>query len=615
MTKPIHTPSTSPTKEFQPRQSRRRMLELTGVLAATAAVSGALSQVQAEDELPPTEKRITTDSELRPLYSQARTLGVEAVAALPPAPDLGVVALNRMAFGNRPDDPANSVGAFNARPGATPADKLKNYVDEQLAAPADDSGDVGDVTGRITPAAFPSLYKPLTQLWSDYYKEGDKSIPLREARIATFTRAMYSKWQLREVVVDFWHNHFNVYAWDYAYAMPTWPDYDRIIRANCFGNFRTFLEAIGKSTAMLFYLDQYLSQAPLFNENYARELFELHGMGAENYLGVVPDALTVPDCNPADYPGMTLPTPLPPKGYVDADVYAAARCFTGWTVNDDYQTGNGAFEFESTIHDRAEKRVLKNRILDNMGNSDPSNGLFVYDQIVNHPGTAKFIARKLCRRLIADTPPDTIVNAAAAVFYSTRAQPDQIKQTIQIILLSNEFRTTWAQKIKRPFEAAVAFLRATRAEFAPTLAKEDFFWYYDAIGQSLFARRAPDGYADRSTAWRSTTSLLMRWKLSNWIVEAGLPKDRPDIKVDLVAQTPGSIVRSARALARYWCERIFGMSGVDATTSAYYATFNQSMLFMAQGSNADTVLSDSVVTERLPRMVELILQSPDFQWR
>jgi uncharacterized protein (DUF1800 family) len=628
------------TGQSNTRSSRRRLLHTATALAAAAAVHATANTLHAQDEQPPIEpapeatpeefvdpSSIKSDSELRPLRSPERVMQAQMAVALPPVPPLAVIALNRIAFGNRPGDPMNSVDAFNARPGATPAEKLQHYVDEQLSAPppngvnADDPGDT-EVTSRITPAKFPTLFKSLDQLWLENFKQGDRSIPLRESRIANITRAAYSKWQLREVMVDFWHNHFNVFAWDYYIASSAWPDYDRVIRAHTFGNFRAFLEATGRHRAMLFYLDQYISEVAGPNENYARELFELHGMGAENYLGVMRQS-EVPDINPLDYPGMTIGIDpqtgrLPPKGYVDDDVYEATRCFTGWTFNDDRNNSTGAFVFDAASHDRFQKTVLRAFFPANTGISSPVDGQKVYDLLANHPGTAKFIAHKLCRRLIADDPPESVVNAAAAVFYNNRAAPDQIKQTLRAILLSQEFQTTWAQKVKRPFDSAAAMLRAVmcspNSTFAPDTKKEDFYWRYDATGQSMFARRSPDGYPDISTAWRSTTSLLMRWRLCNWIIEEGIPLDRTDVRLNLIEQMPG-VVRNAQSLAKYWCERIFGVAGVDVNTSPYYNVFVETRNFMAQGSGFSIVLADNDVTERVPRMVALILQSPDFQWR
>ena len=238
--------------------------------------------------------------------------------------------------------------------------------------------------------------------------------------------------------------------------------------------------------------------------------------------------------------------------------------------------------------------------------------------IANHPGTAKFIARKMCRRLVSDNPPESLVNQVAIVFYNNRAAPDQIKQTLRAILLSADFQAAWAQKVKRPFDAAASMLRAVmcspNSTFTPATSKEDFFYRYDATGQSMFGRRSPDGYPDISTAWRSTTSLLMRWRLCNWIVEEGIPLDRTDVRLNLTEQMPG-VARTAHSLAKYWCERIFGITGVDESNSPYYGVFVEARNFIAQGSGFNLTLAEKDAVERVPRMVELIIQSPDFQWR
>ncbi len=318
------------------------------------------------------------------------------------APPLAVIALNRTAFGPRPG--SLDVNTFNAMPGATSADKLVNFVEWQLnpLAIADD-----DCNARLAAADLPTLNKSLTQLWADHRlaQNADRTQPARDVAAATFIRAAYSQRQLLEVLVDFWHNHFNVYAWDYAYASATWAHYDRaVIRANALGNFRQMLEAVATSPAMLFYLDNYINTSGGPNENWARELFELHGLGAENYLGVA-EQNTVPG-----YPDA-------PAGFVDADVYEATRCFTGWRVNDGQwplTTNTGEFLYSDTWHDRFQKTVLGRFMAANRG--PMADGREVLDLLATHPGTARFICRKLCRRLISDNPPQSIVDAAASQF-------------------------------------------------------------------------------------------------------------------------------------------------------------------------------------------------------
>ncbi len=165
----------------------------------------------------------------------------------------------------------------------------------------------------------------MQQLWVNDFVNGGidysyRILPFRETERLTFLRAVYSRRQLAEAMADFWNNHFNIYGLDYwAESILTHHDRD-IIRPHLFGNFRELLEAVTKSTAMLTYLDNYTNSVAGPNENFARELFELHSLGAKHYWGVGRQADV-----PVDSEGR-------PVGYVDDDVYEAARCFTGWTI-------------------------------------------------------------------------------------------------------------------------------------------------------------------------------------------------------------------------------------------------------------------------------------------
>jgi uncharacterized protein (DUF1800 family) len=504
-----------------------------------------------------------------------------------PLPPLAVIALNRCAFGPQPGlFDASTISAF---PGATNADKFAAFVDWQLnPAAIDDSA----CASRIAAAGLATLNKSLTQLWHDHHEiaNADRTQPVEDVRAAALLRAVYSRRQLYEVIVNFWHNHFSIYAWDYAYASATWVHFDRdVIRANALGNFRQMLEAVATSPAMLFYLDNYINQSGGPNENWAREVFELHTLGAENYKGVM---------RQSDVPGY----PAAPVGYVDADVYEATRCFTGWRVNDGQwplATDTGEFLYYDSWHDRFQKTVLGS-FMDENG-APMSDGLHVLDLLANHPGTARFIARKLCRRLISDDPPQEIVDAAAAEFSASIHEPDQIKRVVRVILLSPEFAATWGEKIKQPFEAVISMLRALNANFMPS---NEFFWTYDDMQQPLYEHRPPDGYPDKRDGWTNTTSLLSRWQMSlslteNWI-------DQTTINVN--NQMPGGIL-TANAIVDYWIERILGrpMSSTAQRTRI--------VDFMRGPYSADFTLNTTYIAERLPRMVALILMAPDFHYR
>jgi len=368
--------------------------------------------------------------------------------------------------------------------------------------------------------------------------------------------------------------------------------YDRdVIRANALGNFRQMLEEMATSTAMLYYLDNYINQVGGFNENWARELLELHTLGAENYLGVMD-----PFSAPVDENGI-------PIGYVDNDVYEAARCFTGWRVDhSSWESGvgqSGTFLYYPDWHDRANKFFMQQYIPADQ--APMKDGRDVLDAIAAHPGTARHISRKLCRRLVGDSPPQDLVDAAAAVFMAHQDSSDQLKRVVREIILSEAFRTTYGEKIKRPFEIAVTMLRITKADFTPS---DVFGWYYDDLGQPLFSHPAPNGYPDLKEDWTGTTSMLQRWQLCNALIEGWAY----GTSINLLSQMPVS-TRTPTAIADFWIDRILGRA-------MHPAENRQEIIdFIAQGSDADIDLPDDLIAERLPRMVALILMSPDFQYR
>lgn len=513
---------------------------------------------------------------------------------IPSAPSAAVIALNRMAFGPRPGD----VDAFNSL-GSTDEQRLQAYVEQQLHP---SSIPDPEAALRLSRGGFTTLNKSFSKLWEDHVASSpewkERIRPFWEVELATFIRAVYSTRQLQEVLADFWHNHFNVYGYDYWVA-PVFVHYDRdVIRAHLLGNFREMLEAVASSTEMLYYLDNYESRNSGPNENYARELFELHTLGAENYLGVMQQHEV-----PKDGQGR-------PIGYVDADVFEAARCFTGWTFNHKYpkEESTGLFEYRSDWHDRFQKHVLG--VFIPQDQPDLKDGRDVLDALAEHPGTGRFIASKLCRRLIADDPPQSIVDRAAEVFRSERNAPDQLAQVVRTILLSDEFISTWGEKIKRPFEIAASALRAANADmpFEYDGDHKSFFYLYDQAGQPLFSWRPPDGYSDLREDWQSAAPRIMSWRLCNWLIDAH--DDNDAFYLDVLGQTP-SDRRTAKELADFWIERLLGRSMPERERL-------EIVDFMAQGHNPDNdlpVSRDEYTQDRLRAMVGLIFMSPSFLWR
>ena len=309
---------------------------------------------------------------------------------------------------------------------------------------------------------------------------GPQSV-VTELQRATFLRAVYSRRQLYERMVGFWENHFNVYInkdADRFYLT----SFDRdSVRPFALGNFRALLGAVAHSPAMLYYLDNWQSGIPRggasgrpvrraggLNENYARELLELHTLGVDG-------------------------------GYTQQDVEEVARCFTGWTI---YRVNDvGLFMFDPSQHDDGEKIVLGHRIPPSGGIAD---GEMVLDILARHPSTARFIATKLARMLVSDDPPESVVRRAAAAFTKSNGS---IAETVRAILKSREFRRGQEAKIKSPFEYAVSAVRALGAE---TDGSPAMLAWIARMGGPMFGRVTPDGYPDRAGTWLATGTLLER---------------------------------------------------------------------------------------------------------
>jgi uncharacterized protein (DUF1800 family) len=540
-------------------------------------------------------------------------------------PPLAIIVLTRLAWGPRPDDPIASIEAFNSL-GADDDARLSAWVTQQLDPAFLGQTDESDDRIAAAAAVLPSLNLSLQQLWSTYYTAAgaDRSRPARDVRVATLLRAATSRRQLYEVMVDFWHNHFSVYAGGSDYASATWASYDRdVIRAHALGNFRVLVERVAKSTAMLYYLDNYISQGAAFNENWARELLELHTLGAENYLGTQ-DPTGVP----------TDPVSGLHVGYVDNDVYEAARCFTGWRVNDGRSgaPGNdGAFLYHNPWHDRANKFYLGKYIPSDQG--PEVDGKQVLDWLAQHPGTARFIMRKLWRRLIGDSAPapgtpNATFDAAVAKWLelwnpATPGSEGQIGAVVRILVTSPEFKATWGEKIKRPHEALYSAVRSMGAEIKPDNGGLGSLWSaYNAMDQQLFGRRPPDGFPDIRDAWTNTTSMLYRWRLFNGLLENSYYNTTSDtgVQVDnavLLSLTAPN--NTPQSIVEFWAARILGRPMDDPAHLAELVRLMQGnttpplpgIVYAAPTSP----MSATDISNRLRRMIAVLLMSPEFQWR
>lgn len=523
-----------------------------------------------------------------PAPTRTRRLHAAPAESTPTLPPLAVIALSRAGFGPSPAD----LERFAAL-GATDTARFEAYVEQQLH-PA--SIDDADTDARLVAAGLTTLQKTREQLWQDHHLDagndyGLRYQPIYQTQRAAYIRAVYSRRQLTEVLADFWHNHFNIHAPDY-WIGPLWVHYDRdIIRPHLLGNFRAMLEAVTKSFPMLHYLDLFVNTVVGPNENFARELFELHTLGAENYLGVR---------DPEDVPQDANRNPI---AYVDSDVYEATRAFTGWTVDFELAT----FRYSAGDHDRFRKEVLSHPLRQDQASL--KDGHDVLDLVASHPGTARHLARKLARRLIADDPPARVVEQAAQVFLDNLTADDQLLQVTRSILLSPEFRTTWGQKVKRPFEFSAGLLRSLGADlsFAFNHEPSDYFvWLAGQSGQPLFQWLTPDGYPDVAEKWLGTNAMVGGWRTVNWLVNLKNWWSGQYILFDPIATMPPD-VRSPVEIVDFWMHRLLGRSLPSAARL-------EAIDFMARGRDPEMKLpgfTEDLVRERIHGLLGLILMAPE----
>lgn len=408
--------------------ARRQMLGLGAAGMAAALLSGCET----------IEQRLT-----------APALPSDAFASSRPSDTPAWRLLNRIAYGPRPGDLAHvtQIG-------------LSAYVAEQLR-PETIAEDV-TLTERLRP-----LGDILNTDAGTLFDIDDHQL-VTTLRQAALLRAVYSRRQLFERMVEFWTDHFNIYAFKGEGAQLKVGDDRDTIRAHVLGNFRALLGASARSAAMLGYLDNAANRKGVPNENYARELMELHTLGVHG-------------------------------GYTQRDVQEVARCLTGWTSERHWHRGR--FTFDASHHDDGVKRVLGMTLPAGGGLTD---GERVLDLLAAHPATAHHLARKFCRRFLG-AEPAPLVQSLAATF---RATGGDIKAVLRALLLSPDLMAS-PPLLKRPLDYAVSALRAFDADTdgGPALQA-----HLEKMGQPLFAWPMPDGFPDRASAW--TGALLPRWNFA-----------------------------------------------------------------------------------------------------
>lgn len=384
------------------------------------------------------------------------------------------------------------------------------------------------------------------QIIRDYYRQNGFEQPQKlsaELQASRILRAVYSERQLQEVMVDFWTNHFNVFM---GKGADRWllPAYDRdTIRPNAMAKFGTLLEATAKSPAMLFYLDNFQSVSPNMrqprglqaaqrprrgiNENYARELMELHTLGVDG-------------------------------GYTQKDVQEIARCFTGWTIfqprgggaavnamlGEAGRRNAGTFFFNGRAHDDGEKTVLGHKIPEGGGIKD---GLMVLDILARHPSTAKFIATKLVRHFVADNPPASLVSRVAATYTKTDGD---IREMLRTIFFSNEFNSpeAYRAKIKRSFELVISAVRTLGAD---TNGGPAIHQWMQRMGEPLYGHQTPNGYSDAADAWVNTGGLLERMNFGLALASNRIPGTRVNLNKLSGSSEQGSAFEKTKVMDKF----------------------------------------------------------------
>jgi len=428
--------------------SRRRLVELGGALAAASALGC--------DEVSP---------QLGGLLSSE-----DGTFAPPSSDTVDLVAhvVGRLSFGLRPGDYSRVRSLA-----ATAERAVEQHVAAQLSPERIDDG-----TAEARLVRHAELEESVAGLYE--YKE---QLLLASLTTAALLRARYSERQLHAVMVDFWTDHFNI---DSSKGDCRWlkaADDRDVIRRHALGSFPEMLRASALSPAMLWYLDgrvnRYGALGDRPNENYARELLELHTLGVHG-------------------------------GYTQHDVMEVARALSGWTVRSRREVvfGLGKVEFHPEWHDDGEKRVLGRVIPAGLGARDLDA---VIDLVSLHPSTARHLATKLCRRFIADDPPGAVVDRVASAFIASRGN---VASTLGTLFATPEFAQARRTKLKRPFHFVVSALRATDARTDGGQALHEML---RRMGHAPYQYPTPDGYPDDEMSWLGT--LLWRWNFAAALVE------------------------------------------------------------------------------------------------
>ena len=386
---------------------------------------------------------------------------------------------------------------------------------------------------------------------------------VRETGQAALLRATYSRHQLREVMADFWTNHFNIYALKLEGRSLVPIDTERVLRPHVLGNFEEMLTASAHSPAMLTYLDNKENRNGVANENYARELLELHTLGVKS-------------------------------GYSLKDIQAVARCFTGWTVGSGFNRAK--YVFDKARHDNGSKTIPFLDLHVPPG-GEQQDGDMVLAHLARHPVTAHFLAFKLCRRFLGDTPEDVVQKAANS--YLKSESGSDIRALLRPILHEALLDPSRCKPIvKRPLDMMTSALRCLAAD---TDGGDAILRRLADMGQPLYQWPMPDGFPEKSSAW--TSALLPRWNFAIALATNGIP----GTKIDLKAPIRAAGAASDEAIVDTLIETTLG----KPHTTREVAALRGQVLSHIQREREAGVKPDDLIAEA----TALLLSSPAFQWK
>jgi uncharacterized protein (DUF1800 family) len=530
------------------KRSRRQFLHDTGLATAYLALPAWLAAC-ARGAAAPAAQQLATP---------------EAWASPQPGAHSDILhLLNRITYGPRPGEVERVAQIGSAA-----------FLDQQLHPEQ-----IDDTALDARLAQFASLAMSSAELFETYPPKGKPGprIIIQELEAAALLRAIFSQRQLFEIMVDFWSNHLNIFIGKNQVKWLKTADDRDVIRKHALGTFRDLLLASAKSPAMLVYLDNAENVKPGarrgkkaggLNENYAREVMELHTVGADG-------------------------------GYTQDDVTTVARALTGWTITRRNADDTGEFQFVPRLHDDGAKRIAFLDLTLAAGDGI-AGGEALLARLAAHPKTATRIAHKLCATFVGDDPPPALVERAAKAYLDGDTD---IRATLAVILRSDEFKAAAGQKIKLPLRLLVSAVRALGADIpnGDPRAALPLVLQLRGLGQAFFAWQAPNGYPQAGTAWVNTGGMLSRWNLAFALAEGRIKGVRHDLNAFSAADTTtaGTLVDAVGSSLLYApLPALARMALID---------------YASEGQGEQAQIGTASRKRKLPELAGLILASPAFQ--